>query len=94
MKKSTLISILALLTAIAGVLIALAAYFNKKKEVLCDDFDDDLLSDEPDDVEYYAAHIDDEPAEEPEEVPVDECPDCGEVCEEEPQVEEPTEENA
>ena len=30
MKKSTLISLIALLVAVAGVLIALAAYFKKK----------------------------------------------------------------
>lgn len=81
MKKSTLISIFALLTAAAGVVIALAAYFNKKRDVLCDDFDDDLMYDEPDDVEYYAAHIeDDEP----------ECDEC--VCEEAPCDEESAEE--
>ena len=60
MKKSTLISIIAVITAMAGILIALAAYFNKKRTMFCDDFEDDLLSEEPDDVEYYAAHLDDE----------------------------------
>lgn len=81
MKKSTLISLAALAVAVVGVLIALAAYFNKKKETLCDDFDEDLLYDDLDDTEYYDAHIDDDDeeccdadcaeddAEDPEDVP-------------------------
>ncbi|MBP1581619.1 MAG: hypothetical protein J6A26_04400 [Oscillospiraceae bacterium] len=72
MKKSTLISLIALLVAVAGVLIALAAYFKKKKETLVDDFDDELLYDDLEDEEYYEAHLEDE------------CCDCGCcACEEE-----------
>lgn len=82
MRKSTLISIIALITAIAGILIALAAYFNKKRTMFCDDFEDELLSEEPDDVEYYAAHIDDEC----------DCGCCHDHEEQEEAAEEPVEE--
>lgn len=66
MKKSTFISVLALLIAAAGAVVALLAYFSRKKCVLCDDFDDfedNLMAEEPNDVEYYAAEMDggDEP---------------------------------
>ena len=46
MKKGTIISIIALLVSIVGLLIALIAYFKRRNCVLCDDLDDDL-------VEYY-----------------------------------------
>lgn len=60
-KKGTFLSILALLVAAAGTIVAVAAYFSKKKCVLCDDFDDfedDLSAEDPDHVEYYAAEVD------------------------------------
>ncbi|MCI8623177.1 MAG: hypothetical protein HFG26_05880 [Provencibacterium sp.] len=60
MKKGTFISILALLVAAAGAVVAFLAYFSKKKCVLCDDFDDfedDMMAEDPDDVEYYAAEM-------------------------------------
>ena len=57
MKKSTLISIIALITAMAGILIALAAYFNKKRTMFCDDFEDDLLSEEPDRSEEHTSEL-------------------------------------
>ena len=66
MKKNILISLVALGTAIAGVLIALAAYqCTKKKESEFEDFEDDFTFDDPDDIEYYSTHIQD-----------DECCDC------------------
>lgn len=59
MKKSTLISLIALAAAIASLLIALAAYYKKKKSIFCDDFDDELLgSEDYDDIEYYSTEID------------------------------------
>lgn len=78
MKKSTIISLAALVVAIIGVLIALAAYFSKKKESFCDEFDDELMYDDLDDAEYYDAHISDEDD-------YCECPYCDEeeVSEEE-----------
>lgn len=60
MKKSTIISLAALAVAIVGVLIALAAYFSKKKESFCDELDDELMYDDLDDAEYYDAHISEE----------------------------------
>lgn len=62
MKKSVLISLIALGISLVGLLIALAAWLHKKREMECDDFDNDLLTDE-DDSEYiaaqYAEHADD-----------------------------------
>ncbi len=52
MKKGTIISIIALLVSVTGLLIALIAYFKRRSCILCDDLDDDL-------VEYYE-HEDDE----------------------------------
>ena len=54
MKKSVLISLIALGVSLAGLVIALAAWMRKKKELCCDDFDDDLLMDDGDS-EYIAA---------------------------------------
>ena len=54
MKKSVLISLIALGVSLVGLLIALAAWLHRKKELDCDDFDDDLLMDD-DDSEYIAA---------------------------------------
>lgn len=72
MKKSTLISLTALAVALVGVLIALAAYFHKKKETVLDDFDDELFYDDlDDDTEYYDAHLDDD---------CDCCCDCDGNC--------------
>ncbi len=46
MRKSTIISLIALLVSIVGLLIALIAYFKRRSCALCDDLDDDLM-------EYY-----------------------------------------
>lgn len=45
MRKSTLIAIIALLISIIGVLIALVAYFKRRRCVICDDVDDEMLDD-------------------------------------------------
>ena len=55
MKKSVLISLIALGISLIGLVIALAAWLHKKKDLICDDFDDDLLTDEDEDAEYIAA---------------------------------------
>ena len=39
MKKSVLISLIALGVSLVGLVIALAAWMRKKKELCCDDFD-------------------------------------------------------
>ncbi len=43
MKKGTVISLIALLVSIVGLLVALIAYFKRRSCVLCDDLDDDLV---------------------------------------------------
>lgn len=61
MRKSTIISLLALGTAAVGLLVACAAYFSKKHCVVCDDMDDDFYYDDLDsDNEYFEADIDDD----------------------------------
>lgn len=61
MRKSTIISLLALGTAAIGLLVACAAYFSKKHCVVCDDMDDDFYYDDLDgDNEYFEADIDEE----------------------------------
>ena len=51
MKKSTWISIIALLISIIGVLIALVAYFKRKRSVLCDDFGENYYDE--DDFDFF-----------------------------------------
>ncbi len=46
MRKGTIISVIALLVSIVGLLVALIAYFKRRSCALCDDLDDDLM-------EYY-----------------------------------------
>ena len=40
MRKSTVISLIALLVSIVGLLIALIAYFKRRSCALCDDLED------------------------------------------------------
>ena len=61
MKKSSFIALLALVVAAVGIAIALAAYFKNRSSYLYDD-DDDFLFDDPDDLEYYTAPVDESPA--------------------------------
>ena len=56
MKKSVLISLIALAVSVIGLIVALAAWKQKKKEHLYDDFDEDLLLDDENDDDYIAAH--------------------------------------
>lgn len=77
MRKGTVISIIALLVSIVGLLVALIAYFKRRSCALCDDLDDDLL-------EYYGEDDDgcgcdcdccdvaDEPEDAPQEEPAEE----------------------
>ena len=41
MKKSTLISLIALAVALAGAMIALVAYLKRSRCSLCEDFEDE-----------------------------------------------------
>lgn len=61
MRKGTVISIIALLVSIVGLLVALIAYFKRRNCALCDDLEDELM-------EYYGE--DDEDC-------CDGCADCG-----------------
>lgn len=85
MGKGSFIAIVALLVAVAGAIVAFAAYFRRRGCSLCDDMDE--VMDEGDaDLDYYATHVeeDSEEAEEtsepetqeessPEEKPVEEA---------------------
>lgn len=78
MRKSTIISIIALLVSIVGLLVALIAYFKRRSCALCDDLDDDLM-------EYYGEDDDGCGCD---------CCDAAEDAEEAPQEEAPAEESA
>ena len=49
-----MISLIALGVSVIGLIIALAAWVQKKRDLICDDFDDDLLTDDEED-EYIAS---------------------------------------
>lgn len=51
MKNSTLFSLIALVVSLAGLLVAVAAYFKKNRCSLCDDLDD-MLEDDDDYLDY------------------------------------------
>lgn len=58
MRKGTFISIIALVVAVVGIVIALLTYFKRKRCVLCDGFDEDFIIDE--EYDYFETDIDDE----------------------------------
>lgn len=60
MGKGTFIATVALLIAIAGAIVAFAAYFKHRGCTLCEDFDDDMLDDDLSDLDYYATQVDSE----------------------------------
>lgn len=65
MKKSTVISLIALAVALAGIAISLYTFFKRSGCFLCDSFDDDMLSDDlysDDDCDSDADSEDDEPS--------------------------------
>ena len=72
MNKGILISLVALAVALVGAVAALTAYFNRKKCSVCDDFEDDMMDDNPNDIEYFATDLDDGTCS-------DDC-DCGCTC--------------
>ncbi|MEM1484344.1 hypothetical protein V6615_05620 [Oscillospiraceae bacterium PP1C4] len=61
MEKGTFISIVALLIAIAGTIVAFAAYFKHRNCTLCDVYDDEMMEDDLSDLDYYATQVDEEP---------------------------------
>lgn len=79
-KKSTFISLIALGTAIVGVLIALAAYFGKKRTALYEEMDDDFDFEDPDDIEYYSTNVDEDSECDCCTDGVDDACDCGCEC--------------
>ncbi len=59
MGKGSFIAIVALLVAVAGAIVAFAAYFRRRGCSLCDDMDE--VMDEGDaDLDYYATHIEED----------------------------------
>lgn len=59
MGRGTFISIIALLVAIAGAIVAFAAYFKYRNFVLCDDMEDDMEDDDLSDIDYYSTSVPD-----------------------------------
>lgn len=59
MRKGTFIATIALLIAIAGAIVAFAAYFKRRSCALCDDLDDELM-DDMSDLDYYATQVDED----------------------------------
>ena len=57
MGKNSFIAIVALLIAVAGAIVAFAAYFKRRKCALCEDFDDELMDEEAEDLDYYATQV-------------------------------------
>ena len=77
MRKGTVISIIALLVSIVGLLVALIAYFKRRSCALCDDLDDDLLEyygedDDGCDCDCDCCDVADEPEDAPQEEPAEE----------------------
>ncbi len=66
MGKGTFISMIALLVAIAGAIVAFAAYFKYRNFMLCDDMEDDMEEDDLSDIDYYSTSVPDS-ADEPQE---------------------------
>lgn len=59
MRKGTFIATIALLIAIAGAIVAFAAYFKRRSCAIYDDFDEALMDDDMSDLDYYATQVDD-----------------------------------
>lgn len=77
MGKGSFIAIVALLIAVAGAIVAFAAYFKHRNCSLCEDLDDMVDDDsEMSDLDYYATQLDDD--EDDYDLP-DEAPSCASV---------------
>ena len=57
MGKNSFIAIVALLIAVAGAIVAFAAYFKRRKCALCEDFDDELMDEDAEDLDYSATQV-------------------------------------
>ena len=69
MKRGTFLATIALLIAIAGAIVAFAAYFKHRTCTLCDDYDEDFMDDGLEDLDYYATQVEEEDFPEAEEEP-------------------------
>lgn len=78
MSKGSFIAIVALLVAIAGAIVAFAAYFRRHGCSDCDGMDD-FLGDEDDmnDLDYFATQLDDEEMDDDVEEGGCSCGSCG-----------------
>ena len=82
MKKSTLISLIALAVALVGALIALVAYLKRSRCALCEDFEEEDMSDIDLDIADYdipVSDLEDDLPEEPAACPAS-CEECTETC--------------
>lgn len=59
MGKGSFIAIVALLVAVAGAIVAFAAYFRRRGCSLCDDMDE-VMDEGEADLDYYATHIEED----------------------------------
>ena len=92
MGKGTFLATVALLIAIAGAIVAFAAYFKRRSCTLCDDFDDDMMDDDMSDLDYYATPVSedsDEPLESEPEAAAQTAEVSEPAVEEDPQEEKP-----
>ena len=97
MRKGTFLATLALLIAIAGAIVAFAAYFKRRTCTLCDDYDEDLMDEDASDLDYYATQVDEEDEDaEPEEddEPEDAAEESAPAQEPAPKAAEPEEKTA
>lgn len=60
MGKGSFIAIVALLVAVAGAIVAFAAFFKRRNAALYEDIDDDMMDDDMFDVDYYTDDLEDE----------------------------------
>ena len=83
MKKSTLISLVALAVALVGALIALVAYLKRSRCVLCEDFEEEDMSDIDLDIADYnipVSDLEDDFSEEEAAACPASCEECTETC--------------
>ena len=78
MKKSTLISLIALAVALVGAQIALVAYLKRSRCALCEDFEEEDMIDIELDIADYDIPVSDLENDLPEEEPA--CPASCEAC--------------
>lgn len=82
MGKGTFISIIALMVAVVGAIVAFAAYFKYRNCILCNDLaDDEMPDDDLSDLDYYATPVTDCSEEE-----IDEEPEASEPSMTDPSV--------